>query len=614
MISDELVEEVRARSDLVGVVGEGVELKKSGKDWKGKCPFHEDRTPSFYVVPDKGFYKCFGCGESGDVFAFVMKQTGMEFLDAVKHLGERFGVEIPDTVRTGGEREDPLQIHYEANAFARTWFRERLLDPVVGLAARAYLDQRGIDAETAERFGLGWAPDDRHGLRAAASKHAFSVELLLETGLLTESERRAEPYDRFRGRLIFPIESLTGRVVGFGGRVLDGGGKGRPKYLNSPESPIYVKGEVLYGLSWNRNAIRREGCALVVEGYMDVVALAAAGISHSVATLGTAMTDQHARLLSRYANKVILLFDSDDAGLRATFRAADLLLSHGAHPSVVTFPAGEDPDTVVRVEGREGLEGYLDSAVDVLDRKLQLLDEKGFFGTIDRVRIAVDKVLPTLRATRDPTLSDIYIARVAERTGVRRETLQAEVVRGRHAGVGSSTSGPDARYLGRSEKGPHGVGRRLSLDRLGAERQMLLVLLRSPEWLDRALERVGPGEFRDPAYRAIFEALIEKPDLSDTSGLSPEASTALEGLCGDTTEIEHPERAFSDYLSVLEDRAFQAQQDELERDLRSASSDDSRRKVLERLDELRRLRRGRWNVVRREGPVGIGEAEPRVNG
>ena len=514
----------------------------------------------------------------------------------------------------GAEREDPLQIHYEANAFARTWFRERLLDPVVGRAARAYLDQRGIDAETAERFGLGWAPDEWHGLRAAASKHAFSVELLLETGLLTESERRAEPYDRFRGRLIFPIESLTGRVVGFGGRVLDGGGKGRPKYLNSPESPIYVKGEVLYGLSWNRNAIRREGCALVVEGYMDVVALAATGISHSVATLGTAMTEQHARLLSRYANKVILLFDSDDAGLRATFRAADLLLTHGAHPSVVTFPAGEDPDTVVRAEGREGLEGYLDSAVDVLDRKLQLLDEKGFFGTIDRVRIAVDKVLPTLRATRDPTLSDIYISRVAERTGVRRETLQAEVVRGRHAGVSSTTSRPDARYVGRSEKGPRGVGRRLSLDRLGAERQMLIVLLRSPQWLDRALERVGPGEFRDPAYRAIFEALIEKPDLSENSGLSPEASTALEGLRGDPTEIEHPERAFSDCLSVLEDRAFQVQQDELERDLRSASSDEGKRKVLERLDELRRLRRGRWNVVRREGPVGIGEAEPRVNG
>lgn len=613
MISDEVVEEVRARADLVGIVGETVELKKSGKDWKGKCPFHEDRTPSFYVVPDKGFYKCFGCGESGDIFAFVMKRTGMEFLDTVRQLGGRFGVEIPEVA--GADRDDPHQVHYEANAFAKSWFRERLLDPDAGRAARSYLERRGIDAETAERFGLGWAPDERHALRDAASKHGFLADLLLESGLLTKSERSSEPYDRFRGRLIFPIESLTGRVVGFGGRVLDGGGKGRPKYLNSPESPIYTKGDVLYGLGWNRNSIRREGCGLVVEGYMDVVALAAAGVGHAVATLGTAMTDPHARLLSRYTKKVVLLFDSDDAGLRATFRAADLLLSHGVHPSVCTFPPGEDPDTVVRAEGKKGLQTYLDSAVDVLDRKLQLLDEKGFFGTIDRVRIAVDKVLPTLRATKDPTLSDIYIARVAERTGVRRETLEAEVLRGRRAGMdsGGSVVGGALPRRGRTRVGE--AGRPINVSRLGAERQLLLVLLRSRGWMDRALEKVGPGEFRDPLYRAIFEALIENPELTTpNSGLSPEANAALQGILGDPTEIEHPQRAFSDCLSVLEDRAFQTQQDELERDLRSANSDEGKRRALESLDELRRLRPGQWNVVRREGPVGIGEAEPQVNG
>ena len=615
MIADELVEEVRARADLVGIVGETVELKKSGKDWKGKCPFHEDRTPSFYVVPDKGFYKCFGCGESGDIFAFVMKRTGMEFLDAVRQLGGRFGVEIPEGTGAGADRDDPHQVHYEANAFARAWFRERLLDPDAGRATRTYLEHRGIDAETAEQFGLGWAPDEQHALRDAASKHGFSADLLVDTGLLAKSERIPEPYDRFRGRLIFPIESLTGRVVGFGGRVLDGGGKGRPKYLNSPESPIYTKGDVLYGLSWNRNAIRRESCALVVEGYMDVVALAATGVGHAVATLGTAMTDCHARLLSRYTKKVVLLFDSDDAGLRATFRAADLLLSHGVHPAVCTFPPGEDPDTVVRVEGKKGLEAYLDSAVDVLDRKLQLLDEKGFFGTIDRVRIAVDKVLPTLRATKDPTLSDIYIAQVAERTGVRRETLEAEVLRGRRQGMDSSGSVAAGVVSVRGRTRAREVGRRINVLGLGAESQLLLVLLRSREWLDRALEKVGPEEFRDPVYRAIFEALIENPELTGpTSGLAPGAIIALEGLLGDSTEIEHPQRAFSDCLSVLEDRAFQVQQDELERDLRSASSDEGRRRALESLDELRRLRPGQWNVVRREVPVGTGEAETQVNG
>ncbi len=600
MIPDEVVEEVRARADLVEVVGESVQLKRSGKDWKGKCPFHDDRTPSFYVVPDKGFYKCFGCGESGDLFAFLMKRTGMEFLDTVRHLGERFGVEIRE-VSSPGAGEEPFRAHYEANAFAQAWFRDRMVNPAAGETAREYLKGRGVDPSTAERFGLGWAPDDWQGLRAAASKHDIQEDLLLEIGLLTTSERSKEPYDRFRGRLIFPIESVPGRVVAFGGRVLDGGGKGRPKYLNSPESAIYTKGEVLYGLGWNRNPIRREGCALVVEGYMDVVALAAAGVNHAVATLGTAMTDEHAGLLARYAKKAILLFDSDDAGLRATFKAADGLLAYGVHPSVVTFPPGEDPDTVVRAEGRDGLTKYLDSAVDVLDRKLQLLDENGFFGSIDRVRVAVDKLLPTLRATIDPALRDIYTSRVAERTGVKRETLEAEVARGWDSG--SRPGGRRPHTGGRSapaSRRPTG-GLRSNLSRLGAEHQLLLILLRAREWLDRAVERIGAGEFRDPIYRAIFEALVDNPGLEGPSeGLSPEVATALEGLLEDQQDVEHPQQAFLDCLSVLEDRSLQQQQEELERDLRAARSNDDKRQVLERLDALRRVRRGRWNVARRE--------------
>ncbi len=609
MIPDETVEEVRNRADLVALIGESVQLKRSGKDWKGKCPFHDDRTPSFYVVPDKGFYKCFGCGESGDIFTFVMKRTGMDFQDAIRSLGERFGVEVRE-VTAEGDREDPYRTHFEANAFAQSWFRSRLLDPKEGGRARDYVERRGIDPETAERFGLGWAPDEWQALKDAASAHGFEEALLVEVGLLTTSERRPEPYDRFRGRLIFPIESVTGRVVGFGGRVLDSGGKGRPKYLNSPESSIYRKGEVLYALGWNRNSIRREGCALVVEGYMDVVALAAADVTHAVATLGTAMTDEQARLISRYAKKASLLFDSDEAGLRATFRAADALLAHGVQPAVVTFPSGEDPDTVVRAEGRDGLKAYLDAAVDVLDRKLQLLDEKGYFDSIDRVRVAVDKLLPTLRSTKDPTLRDIYVSRVAERTGVRRETLESELERKRVTmGRFTATEAGARPPAGRSDR-----RMRMDVSSVGAERQLLLILLRSRSWLDRALERIGPGEFRDPVYRAIFEALMENPDLEvPVLELAPEAHAALEGLLGDPQDIQHPQQAFTDCLSYMEDRPLQEQQDALERDLRLATSDEDKREVLERLDELRKSRRGRWNVVRNERQVGIREGEHRIN-
>lgn len=591
MIPEEAVAEVLLRADLVEVVGESVKLARSGKDWKGKCPFHDDRTPSFYVVPDKGFYKCFGCGASGNVFSFVMKHGGLDFPDAVRALGARYGVELRERAASGAR--DPHRAFYEANAFAKSWFRGNLEDPEAGAAARAYLVGRGIDSETAERFGIGWAPESWSGLREAATAQGLPAGILLELGLVKESERAREPYDRFRGRIIFPIESVGGRVVGFGGRVLGGAKEGVPKYMNSPESPVYRKGEVLYGLGMNRNAIRRGGAAMVVEGYMDVVALAAAGVDGAVAALGTSLTDGQARLLARYTKKAILLFDSDAAGVRAAFRAGDALLSRRVHPSVATLPPGEDPDTIVRSEGSEGLGRYLDAAVDVLDRKLQLLEEKGYLGTPDGIRTAVDKLLPTLRAAADPALRDIYTNRVAERTGVRRETLEAEFGNegGPRGGRGPTPPPP------RSRQAAVG-GRRARLGEHEAERQLLVILLRAREWLDRALERVGPGEFRNSVYRAIFEALAADPGLEPPlEGASPEVQAGLESLLGDPREVEHTEQAFLDCLLDLEDRAFQVEHDGLEKALRGATSEKEQRAVLERLGEVRRMRRGRWNVV-----------------
>jgi len=365
MIPDDQVEEVRLRADIVDVIGAHVDLKKSGKEFKANCPFHEERTPSFYVVPDKGFYKCFGCGESGDVYSFLQKKVGMEFVEAVRYVAQRSGFELREVTRGKDAEEDPLRPLYGLMAFARDWFREQLLGEG-GAEARAYLEGRGIDAETAERFEIGFAPDEWRGLRDAAAKLGYDDAALLEVGLLTTSDKTPEPYDKFRNRIVFPIEAVRGKIVAFGGRILGEGGKGQPKYLNSPETVLYHKSRVLYGLQVGRHAIRREESALVVEGYMDLVSLAAAGFENVVATLGTSMTTEHCGLLKRYTNRVLLLFDSDRAGLKATFRAGDLLLSQGMHPSVVTFPPGEDPDTLVQNEGPEALQKYLDEAVDLL--------------------------------------------------------------------------------------------------------------------------------------------------------------------------------------------------------------------------------------------------------
>jgi DNA primase len=501
VIPDDMVEEVRARADIVDVVGEFVQLKKAGREYKANCPFHDERTPSFYVVPDKGFYKCFGCGKSGDVFSFVMERQGLDFVEAVKHVAARSGVEVRE-VRKEREEDDPNRPLFEINAFARDWFKGKLVDPAAGARAMAYLHARGIGPETCERFGLGYAPDEWRAFREAAAAHGFEVDLMLQVGLLGTSERSPEPYDRFRGRVIFPIEGLSGKVIAVGGRVLEGDSKDAPKYLNSPETPVYHKGQNLYGLSWAKHAIRRQEKAIVVEGYMDVVSLAANGFEHVIAPLGTALTEDQAKLLARYCTRILLLFDSDAAGLKASFRAADILLAQGLHPAVVTLPPGEDPDTLVRSRGADALQGHLDDAVDVLDRKLQILDEKNHFSSIERTRSAVDRLLPTIRAAADPALRDIYLDRVAARTGVRRETIEAEIERERHR---ESRERPAPAPRSAPAPGP-------KVPKLGAERQLLKVMVRGADWVERAGELISAQDFEDPHHRAIFQALLDDPE------------------------------------------------------------------------------------------------------
>ncbi|MEQ8330544.1 MAG: DNA primase [Longimicrobiales bacterium] len=580
MIPDDVVEEVRARADIVDIIGEFVPLKKAGKEFKANCPFHDERTPSFYVVPDKGFYKCFGCGQSGDVFSFLMERSGMDFVEAVKHVAGRSGVEIREVGRDSNE-EDPNRPLYELNAFARDWYRAQLLDEGVGAVARDYLEGRGIDADTAERFSLGWAPDEWRALREAAAKHGIDDALMEEVGLLSRSERSPEPYDKFRGRIIFPIEGLSGKVVAFGGRIL-ADRSDAPKYLNSPETPIYHKGQVLYGLHRARHAIRKEEAALVVEGYMDLVALAAHGFDNVVATLGTAMTEEHARLLSRYTSRVLLLFDSDAAGLKATFRAGDTLLEAGLHPAVVTLPPGEDPDTLVRSQGPGALDGHLDDAVDVLDRKLQILEDKDYFSNIERTRSAVDRLLPTLRAAADPTLRDIYVKKVADRTGVRRETLEDELNR----------SGPGSPRTRAEPPPPPKRAARQRLPRLGAERTLLLILTRAPEFVERAAERLGPGDFVDPAYRAIFEALLDEPELrAPLPEMDPVTVQRLQDLLDDPEEIAHAGRVFDDAVSRVRVAALDRRLQDVDRRMQDARGDDEKRDLTEEKMRLSRERR-----------------------
>ena len=592
MIPDDQVEEVRARSDIVAVIGEHIPLRRAGKDYRALCPFHEEKTPSFYVVPAKGFYKCFGCGESGDVFSFVMKRMGLDFTEAVKYAGRKAGVAVRE-VKARPEYQDPNRPLYEANAFAHEYYRDQLADQDTGRLARDYLRERGIDADTAEEFGIGFAPDEWRGLRTAAARHGIDDAVLLDAGLVTTSERSEEPYDRFRSRIIFPIEGLTGKIIAFGGRLF-GPGKGA-KYLNSPETPVYHKGEELYGLNRARHEIRKEGAVLLVEGYTDVVSLVAHEAGNVVASLGTALTSVQARLLARFASKAFLLYDSDMAGLRATFRAADVLLGAGIHPSVVTLPGGEDPDSVARREGREALMGYVEDAVDVLDRKLQILTGRDRLSSIDGIRDSVDRLLPTLRATTDPALRDIYISRVAAETGVRRETLEEEIARTPAMPGGGSVPAPQPRV------------RRVRKPLMGAERQLLQVLVNDRRLIDRASEAVGPEDFVHPANRAIFRALTENPELDRApEGMEAIAAGRLAALLAGSEEVGHAARVLDDSARRMRGAPLAERARELREAIARELDQERKRQLISELEELQRKKReidpSHWTPAVRHRP------------
>jgi DNA primase len=597
MISDSIVEEVRSRADLVEIVAEHTRLKRSGKTFRGPCPLHHGEGPNFSVDPVRNIYKCFVCGESGDLFSFPMKQFGMSFNEAVRWVGERVGIVIPEE-RKEVREADPHAHLYEANAFAAEWFRGQLLDPEEGLAARDYLEGRGISPEMCERFSIGWAPESWDGLANAARVHGIEPVVLLQLGLLKESTRNArEPYDAFRGRIIFPIESLSGRVVAFGGRVTASVEDHVPKYLNSPDSPIYHKGDVLYGLRSSRGAIRKEEVALVVEGYMDYVSLVAHGVENVVAPLGTAMTQQQAELISRYAGRVILLYDSDKAGLKATFRSGDELLRAGAEVLVATLPAGEDPDSLVRAGGAARLRPYLNDAVDVLERKIQILERKDYFSSIAGKRRAVDALLPTVRAASDDVLRSLYVSRIAERTGIPVATLEAEVGKpAREPG----THGRAREQLAQPETRPErtvAVQAELPLKgpALGPERNLILLLLRDEQWVEKVAPRLGPQDFQDPIYREIFVELLQLyaeggrgEGLDWLGSLSDPATAKAQELFGDPEgwNISNPGLFFEQTVREMEDRPDVARLIEFNREMDQVS--DTRQ--LELLGNKRALR------------------------
>jgi DNA primase len=420
------IDDLKSHADIVQVVAERVpSLKRSGATWKGLCPFHGEKTPSFHVNGDKGFFHCFGCSVGGDVIKFIELYEKVTFPEAVRQLAARAGLVVPESedarqdAETQRERDALLKIHEVAAA----WFREQLAGPA-GAAARRLLAGRGMTAATIEQVGFGYAPASREALKAHLIKQGFQPALAIRSGLVVEREQGVLA-DRFRNRLIIPIARDTGSVIAFGGRAMDAGQQ--PKYLNSPETPIYVKGRTIYGLHLSKAAIQKARHAVLVEGSFDVAQALQAGITNVVASSGTALTAAQARLLKRFASVVVLSFDPDAAGQGAAARTSELLVAEGLRGNVATLPAGDDPDTFIRKNGGAAYQARLKSSRSYLEYLLDRTAAEHDFNQDDSRREFLARMLGVAARIPDAAARDQFADRLAHKARITEEVVRAEI-------------------------------------------------------------------------------------------------------------------------------------------------------------------------------------------
>jgi DNA primase len=551
-IDENAIRDIRERANIFEVVSDVVSLRRRGRSAVGLCPFHTEKTPSFSVSEERGFFHCFGCGEHGDVFTFVMKTQALPFPDAVRSVAQRFGIPVPEDT-TGGPRT-PTEPLVAVNTAAAAYFRGALRGPT-GARARAYLAERGVAPESIERFGLGFAPGGGDALARHLRAQGLHLDDAVTAGLVLR-RNGGGMLDRFRERLIFPIADTAGRTVAFGGRILPGApetGDPPPKYLNSPESPIFHKGRTLYGLGLARDAIRKRNRVLVVEGYLDVVALAQHGIEEAVAPLGTALTGDQLRVLRRFSESVLACFDGDTAGRRAAARSFPVFIEAGLWGRGVFLPSGDDPDTFVRTQGTEALEALLAKAEPLVDAYLVEL-RGGEIDSVSKRAEAVRQVSRILRTVTDREQRDQLTRLAAHRLGVR-ETALIE------AGA------PEAVKFERVEERVHAAG---------PEELLVELLVADPQLAERLRGENITTDFEHPVWRGTVQRVVDEGSDLDRTALLQTLPRAMrdriaQRLLTESTD-EDRDRVVADCIAAIRTRRARIQRGRLLEELRAAQA------------------------------------------
>ena len=519
---DTTLDEIRDRIDIVDLISEYVHLKKTGQNWRGLCPFHTEKTPSFTVSPAKQIYHCFGCGNGGDIFTFLVRYENLAFPEALRMLAKRAGVTLrvsqKDPVKTG-EKEILLNMHKDALVF----FQQNLEK---NTKATGYLKGRGIDSDVRKLFSLGYALNSWNGLLNYLTRKGYKPDAIKRSGLVTQGSKGL--YDIFRDRIIFPIYDLKSDVIAFGGRSIDGS---EPKYLNSPETPVFNKRKILYGLDRAKDSIKNTGYALFMEGYLDVITAHIYGFTNAVAPLGTAFTQEHGKLIKRFVEDVIIVFDGDEAGMKAAGNAADILLESGLNVQLLSFPGKEDPDSFLREKGKEAFQGLLENPLSIIDFLMLRKEDK---------RLIARKAIGTISKVPDSVLQGYYVKMLAEKLGINELFIIEELKKTRkQQRSGYKTASPGTQPRPKP---------------LDLEVFIIKLILQLPEKSKEISDALSLEDFKDTTIRAIFKRIRE--GTTNFNKLLSESEAEEKDLLAEISfkaDFENPDKVLEDCIKRFQE-------------------------------------------------------------
>lgn len=542
--SEDYIQEIVEKNDIVDYISQSVRLKRSGSTFKGLCPFHKEKTPSFSVSADKQLFYCFGCGKGGTVINYVMLSENLDFVEAVKLLAERCGMELPEDDRRVSEGNlRKKQTAYKINSISGRFFYERLFDKC-GTAAREYIEKRQLAPQTVNRFGLGYAPDGNVLLKFLREK-GFSDDDIVSSGVVGKSEN-GDIYDRFRNRLMFPIIDVRKNIIGFGGRVMD---DSKPKYLNSPETVAFNKSYNLFGLNFAKNS--KEDYLLLVEGYMDVIQLHQHGINTAVATLGTALTPEQARIIKRVKSEVVISYDSDEAGQKATQRAIELLDGEGLRVRVLTMSGSKDPDEYIKANGAGAFRKLIEDSQEQIEYKIKRLKARFNLEDISQKAQYVTEAAKEFSAIKSPVECELYVKKLAAETGVSADSIFAEISRIR--ALGKKESELKAFYSRNSTPPrPSDIRKRRYVD---AQKLAINIMCRKKQQAEYILSELTEEDF-DDEYRQIFSVIKKirldggEPDARIIVSGMPDVNSAAEVLLDDKN-VDDEEKAAHQAVGII---------------------------------------------------------------